>query len=126
MSETEPNQDPAPAFPNETELGQRAACFLTVTEGGTLPAFVFAHSLDHMSELRPSERFVLIHRLFTFLDEWGFYLLLLVLWRDPTIPKWLWLIVLVFGASVISATYMFQWDLDRRLHAPDEPVDSES
>jgi hypothetical protein len=55
----------------------------------------------------PSEKYLLIHRLFTFFDEWLFYAVLLLLYFTE---NYLLLIpVLIFGAWAIIFSYKKQW-----------------
>lgn len=57
--------------------------------------------------------FVLIHRLFTFLDEWGWYLAMLFLWCRG---DYLVLApVFVFGAIATSVSYRRQWKFEKML-----------
>ena len=71
------------------------------------------------SNVRPSEVFLLAHRLFTFLDEWLFYALLYHLWHQSTIPKWLFWTVAGVGATMIVISYGKQWYMEaQRFHNP--------
>lgn len=55
----------------------------------------------------PSERFLLLHRLFTFLDEWLFYLLLIFWWVRS---DWIALaITAVLGTIFVLYSYKRQW-----------------
>jgi len=69
--------------------------------------------------MRPSERFVLIHRLFTFFDEWLFYGLLLYLYVNEHYG----MVVLtsVVGAVLVGYAYVRGWRLEDKLLA--EPTD---
>ncbi len=62
---------------------------------------------------RPSERFVLIHRLFTFLDEWLFYAVLLILWFSAEYA--MFGMVLVVGTIFNSISYKRYWAMERAM-----------
>lgn len=58
------------------------------------------------SEIRPSEQFLLAQRLFTFFDEWLFYLLLTYLYVNDyaaLVP------VAFIGGTMIAISYAKQW-----------------
>ena len=69
--------------------------------------------------VRPSEKFVLIHRLFTFLDEWLLYSVLLGLLFAGYFYSYLFLIammpVIIYGGIVIWVSYKRQWEFERLL-----------
>jgi hypothetical protein len=68
----------------------------------------------HRPTNQPSEKYLLIHRLFTFFDEWLFYGVLLLLYfsgimkEDPAV---FW-IVTTLGASFILISYAKQWYME--------------
>lgn len=67
-----------------------------------------------MDQIRPSEKFLLAQRVFTFLDEWLFYALLWALWRDPKIPLYLFGLVAIIGTTMIIVSYIKQWYMEAR------------
>ena len=68
----------------------------------------------HQPQHRPSERFLLIHRLYTFFDEWGFYGVLLLLYfndvhkNDPLTFG----LVLGVGSLFIVISYFKMWYME--------------
>lgn len=68
----------------------------------------------HQPRKIPSEKFLLTQRLFTFLDEWLFYGVLILLYfhgkmeKDPVI---FWLVVFL-GGSFILVSYIKQWYME--------------
>jgi len=74
-----------------------------------------------MKDRHPSERFVLYHRLFTFLDEWLFYALLVILWF--TREYHMFALVAVIGTTLTTVSYYRYWKLEaemlgHRVHHP--------
>jgi hypothetical protein len=60
----------------------------------------------------PTEKYLLIHRLFVFFDEWLFYAVLALLFFTQ---KYLMLIpVLIFGAFAIGLAYKKQWAMENK------------
>lgn len=76
-----------------------------------------------------SEKFVLTHRWITFLDEWLFYVVLLVLLYTGFFYSFLFLIagipVVIYGGIVIWVSYKRQWEFERLL-LEDEDAESDS
>ena len=68
---------------------------------------------------KPSEKFVLVHRFFTFLDEWLFYVVLLILLYTGFFYSFLFLVagipVVIYGGIVIWVSYKRQWEFERLL-----------
>lgn len=75
---------------------------------------------------RPSEKYVLIQRLYTFLDEWLFYCVLLgLLAAGYFVDKYFLLYgipVVIYGAVCIGYSYKRLWDLEKAMLADDEEV----
>jgi hypothetical protein len=63
-------------------------------------------------EVIPSEQYLLRHRLFTFLDEWLFYLVLGILYYTGEIR--MMGIVAVVGVAIIMNTYRLQWKMEKK------------
>lgn len=75
-----------------------------------------------MRKQQPSERFLLIHRAFTFFDEWLFYGVLILLYFEGVLessPALFWG-VLFFGASLILISYVKQWRMEAMRFEPSE------
>lgn len=69
--------------------------------------------MPHSKE-KPTERFLLIQRLFTFLDEWLFYGVALYLYHLAYPGCWIpafW-IVAVLGSIFIIISYAKQWHME--------------
>jgi len=58
----------------------------------------------------PSEKYLLIHRIFTFFDEWLFYGVLLLLYFTESYL--LMLPVFLFGSCAIMYSYKRQWAME--------------
>ena len=73
---------------------------------------------------RPSEKFVLIHRLFTFLDEWLLYSVLLGLLFAGYFYSYFFLFavipIMIYGGIVIRISYKRQWEFERLLLEDDD------
>ncbi len=68
------------------------------------------------SEIRPSEQFLLAQRLFTFFDEWLFYLLLTFLYVNDYGALYP---VAAIGGTMIVISYAKQWYSEyQRFHNP--------
>lgn len=63
--------------------------------------------------MRPSEKFVLTHRLYTFLDEWLFYLVLILLFYTEHYA--MMVPVTIYGAIAIYISYKRQWRFEKEL-----------
>ncbi len=60
----------------------------------------------------PSEKYLLIHRLFTFLDEWLWYGVLLVLFFTGNYI--MTGVVFIFGAVFNIVSYNNQWEMENK------------
>ena len=66
----------------------------------------------HKPDLIPSERFLLTQRLFVFLDEWLFYILLTFWWIHT---EWIpFTITAILGTLLILNSYKLQWNWERK------------
>jgi len=63
----------------------------------------------------PSERFLIFHRIITFLDEWLFYALLTFLFFKG-VTLWIFIPVVVIGAAVIFKSYKRLWAWEDTRH----------
>ncbi len=69
----------------------------------------------------PSEEYLIAQRIITFLDEWGFYLVLGILYFTQNYL--LMLPVFIFGVFAIWLSYKNQWALEaRRFAQPEAPT----
>lgn len=62
--------------------------------------------------------YCIAHRFFTFLDEWGFYavlLLLLSLHIEAGWPIWPFTVAVIWGGICIIVSYMRQWGIEAEL-----------
>ncbi len=68
---------------------------------------------------KPTEKYILVQRLFTFLDEWLFYtVLLILLFADYFFDKCFLLYgipVVIYGAICIGYSYKRLWNLEKVL-----------
>lgn len=75
---------------------------------------------------KPSEKYVLFQRLFTFLDEWGLYAVLLGLltagYYIDTYFLFYGIPVVIYGAICIGYSYKRLWRLEEAMLADDVPV----
>ena len=63
--------------------------------------------------------FVIAHRGFTFLDEWGTYFMsfvLLALHFHFNWPLWPFIVAVVWGATCIAISYKRQWEMEKNLN----------
>ena len=69
-----------------------------------------------MSSPRPSETFLLVQRLFTFLDEWLFYALLGFLYVNNYMEAF-WPVAAI-GSTMMVISYVKQWYMEvKRFHS---------
>jgi len=59
----------------------------------------------------PSEKYLLLQRLFTFLDEWLFYLVLGILYYTGNYK--MMILVAIHGVVFIANSYRLQWKMER-------------
>ncbi len=67
---------------------------------------------------KPTEKFLLVQRLFTFLDEWLFYGLLLFLYVNDYDAFWP---VVAIGGLMIGLSYYKLWTMEREIFSEEPP-----
>lgn len=66
--------------------------------------------MDRHDRIRPTERFLLVHRIITFFDEWLFYLLLVYLYVNQHITALI--VTASIGGLFIIISYLKQWYME--------------
>ena len=74
---------------------------------------------------RPSERYVLVQRFYTLLDEWLFYIVLIMLlfasYYESTYFLWFGIPVVIYGAICIYYSYVRLWELEKKMLDDETP-----